>query len=80
MVAAIYADNLACSRSDSFRGIAGRGLAMQAMTRDRNDIKGHVCGRVGHFKIKCPLRVEQQQENDGQQPQRREGQQKHPSR
>ena len=57
MMAAIYADNLARSRSGSFRGIAGRSAAMQAMTRDRNDIKCHFCGRVGHFKIECPLRV-----------------------
>ena len=38
------------------------------------------CGRVGHFKIKCPLRVKQQQENDGQKPQQREGQQNHQRR
>ena len=51
------------------------------MTRDRNDIKCHFCGRVGQFKIKCLLRVkQQQQENDGQQPQHREGQQNHPRR
>ena len=71
MTAAIYADNLARSRSDSFRGIAGRGAAMQAMIRDRNDNKCQLCGRVGHFKTKCPLRVKQQQKNDGQQPQQR---------
>ena len=65
MVAAIYADNLASSRSDSFRGIAGRGADMQAMALDRNDVKCHFCGRVGHIKIECPLRVKQQQENDG---------------
>ena len=53
---------------------------MQAMTRDRNDIKCHFCGRVGHSKIKCPFRVKQQQENGGQQPQQREGQQNHPRR
>ena len=74
MMAAIYADNLACSRSDLFRGIAGRGATMQAMTHDRNDIKCHFCGRVGHFKIKRTLRVNQQQENGGKQPQQREGQ------
>ena len=67
MMAAISADNLARSRSDSFRGIVGRGAAMQTMTRDRNDIKCHFCGRVGHFKSKCSLRVkQQQQENYGQ--------------
>ena len=80
MMAAIYAGNLAHSRSDSFRGIAGRDAAMQAVTRYRSDIKCHVCGRVGHFKIKCPLRVKQQQENDEQQQQQREGQQNHPRR
>ena len=75
---AIYADNLARSRSDSFRGIAGRGAAMQAMTRDRNNTKCHFCGRVRHFKIKCPLRG--QQENDRQQSQKREEKNKHPRR
>ena len=30
MIAAIYADNMARARSDSFRGIAGRGCAMHA--------------------------------------------------
>ena len=73
-------DHLACSRFDSFRGIAGRGAAMQAMIRDRNDIQCHFCGSVGHFKIKCPLYVKQQQENDGQQPQQREEQQNNPRR
>ena len=51
MMVAIYEDNLARSRSDSSNGIAGRGAAMQTMTCDRNDIKGHLCGRVGHFQI-----------------------------
>ena len=77
---AIYADNLARSRSDSFRGIAGRGAAMQAMTRDRNDIKCHICGRVRHLKSKCPLRFKHQQQNDGQQPQQREEHQNNPRR
>ena len=45
---------------------------MQTMTRDRNDTKCHFCGRVDHFKIKCPLRVKQLQENDAEQPQQRE--------
>ena len=48
MMAAIYADNPARSCSDSFRGIAGHGAAIQAMTRDRN-ITCHFCGRIGHF-------------------------------
>ena len=78
MMAAIYAANLARSRSASFMGIAGRGAAMQETTRGRNDIKCDFCGRVGHFKIKCFLCVkQQQQENDGQQRQQREGQQNH---
>ena len=79
-MAAISADNLARSSSDAFRVIAGRSAAMQAMTRDRNDIKCHLCDRVDHFKMKCPLRVKKQQGNDGQQPQQREGQQNHPRR
>ena len=53
-MAVIYKDNLARSRSDSFRGIAGRGAAMQALVRDRNDIKCHIFYRVGHFKSKGP--------------------------
>ena len=45
---------------------------MQAMTRDRKDIKCHICGRVGHFKSKCPLCFKHQQQDDGQQPQQSE--------
>lgn len=37
VMAAVYADKLARSRSGSFMGIAGRGAAMKAMVRDRND-------------------------------------------
>ena len=80
MSLAIYADNLTRSRSGSFGGIAGRGAAMQAMTRDRNDIKCNICGRVGHFKLKCPLRFKHQQQNDRQQPQQREEHQNNPRR
>ena len=54
MMAVIYADNLARLRSDYFRSITGRGAAMQAMTRDRNDIKYHFCARVGQFKFNSP--------------------------
>ena len=72
MMSAIYADNLARPRPYSFRGIAGRGAAMQAMTRDRKDIKCHICGRVGHFKSKWPLCFKHQQQADGQQPQQSE--------
>ena len=71
MMAAISAHNLAGSRSDAFMGIAGRGAAMQAMTRDYNDTNCHVCDRVGNFKRKCPRRFKLQQQNDGQQPQQR---------
>ena len=80
MIAAIYADNLARSRSESLRGIVGRGATMPAMIQDRNDIKCHLCGRVGHCKVKCLLRVKQQQKNGGQLPQQREEQQNNPSR
>ena len=80
MMVAIYADNQAHSRSDLFRGFAERSAAMQVMTRDRNDIKCHICGRVGHFKTKCPLRFKHQQQNDGQQPQQREEHQHNPRR
>ena len=59
MVATINADNLARSRSYSSRGIAGRGPAMKATTRDRNDIRCRFCSRVGHVKIKFPLRIKQ---------------------
>ena len=71
-MAAICAHNLVLSRSDSLKGIAGCGAAMQAMTHDRNDVKCRFRGRVGHIKSKCPLRVKQQHKNDGQQPKQRE--------
>ena len=54
MMAAIYADILACSRSDAFRGIAGRGAPMRSIICDHNDIRCHICDRVGHFKSLCP--------------------------
>ena len=64
MMPTIYADNLARSRSDSSRGIARRGAAMQAINSDCNGIKCHICGRVGHFKSECSLRVKHQQQNN----------------
>ena len=76
----IYVDNLVRLRSDSFRGIAGRGAAIQAVVHDRDDIKSHICDRVGRFKSKCPLRFKHQQQNDGQQPQQREEHQNNPRR
>ena len=60
MMAAIYADILACSRSDAFRGIAGRGAPMRSIICDHNDIRCHICDRVGHFKSLCPLRFKHQ--------------------
>ena len=51
MIPAMYADNPTRSLSVSFRGIAGRGTAMKAMVRDRNDIK-YIDRRIGHFKHK----------------------------
>ena len=41
MMAAIHADNLDRSRSNSFKSIAGGGVAMKAKTRDFNDKKSH---------------------------------------
>ena len=39
----IYADNFTHSDSDSSRGIAGRGVAMQATGRDLSDTDCHYC-------------------------------------
>ena len=77
-MASIYADNLALSRSDSLKGVAGCGAAMHAMTRNRDDAKCRFRGRAGHIKSMCSLRVNQQQEHDGQQPQPREEQRECP--
>ena len=41
MMSKIYADNLARSNSHSSRGIAGRGVAMQATGRDLSNINCH---------------------------------------
>ena len=43
MMSKIYADNLACSHSDSSRGIAGRGVAMQATGRDIGEVNCLYC-------------------------------------
>ena len=52
MMLKINADNLAHSNSDS-RGIAGRGVAMQATRRDLSKIKCHYCNKFGHYKNDC---------------------------
>ena len=49
----IYADNLARSHSDSSRGIAGRGVAMQATGRDLSKINCYYCNKFGHYKNDC---------------------------
>ena len=53
MMLKIYADNLARSHSDSSRGIAGRGVAMQATGRDLNKINCYYCNKFGHYKNEC---------------------------
>ena len=53
MMSKIYADNLARSHSDSSRGIAGRGIAMQATRRDLSKIICHYRNKFGHHKNDC---------------------------
>ena len=54
MMAAIYVDNL--SHSESSKGVAGRGAAMQAVDRDHTTrVLYHYCDQFGHFKRKYPL-------------------------
>ena len=53
MMLTIYADNLARSNSDSSRGIAGRGVVMQATGRDFSKINCHYCNKFGHYKNDC---------------------------
>ena len=60
MMTAIYADNL--SRSESSKGIAGRGTAMQAVDRDRTSVLCHYCDQFGHLKKKCLLRIKHKQQ------------------
>ena len=74
MMAAIYADNL--SRSESSKGIAGRGAAMQAVDWDRTSALCPYYDQFGHFKINCPLRIKHQQQQR-QQPVRHHQQQQH---
>ena len=74
LMAAIYVDNV--SRSESSKGIAGRGAAMQAVDRDRTSVLYHYCNQFGHFKRKYPLRIKQQQQQR-QQPVRHHQQQQY---
>ena len=53
MMSKIYAENLARSHSDSSRGIAGRGVAMQATGRDLSIINNYYCNKFGHYKNDC---------------------------
>ena len=53
MMSRVYADNLAHSHSDSSRGIAGRGVAMQATWRDLSKINCYYCNKFGHYKNVC---------------------------
>ena len=53
MMSKIYADNLARSHSDSSRGIAGRGVAMQATGQDFSKINYYYCNKLGHYKNDC---------------------------
>ena len=53
MMSKIYADNLARSHSDSSRGIAERGIAMQATGRDLSKIDCYYCNKFGHYKNDC---------------------------
>ena len=53
MMSKIYADNLARSNSDSSRGIAGSGVAMQVTGWDLSEINCHYCNKFGHYKNDC---------------------------
>ena len=53
MMSKIYADNLARSNSDSSRGIAGSGVAMQATGWDLSKINCHYCNKFGRYKNDC---------------------------
>ena len=45
-----YAGNLARSNSNSSKGIAGRGVTIQATERDLSNTKCHYCSKFGHYK------------------------------
>ena len=60
MMATIYADNL--SRSESSKGIAGSGSAVQEVDRDRTSVLCYYCDQLAHFKRKCPLRIKHHQQ------------------
>ena len=53
MMSKIYTDNLACSNSNSSRGIAGRGVAMQAIGPDLSNLNCHDYNKFGHYKNDC---------------------------
>ena len=53
MMSKIYANNFARSNSDSSRGTAGRGVAMQAMGQDLSKINCHYCNTFDHDKNGC---------------------------
>ena len=53
MMSKNYAGNLAHSNSNSLRGIAGRGAAMQATGRDLSKTNCHYCNKFGHYKNDC---------------------------
>ena len=72
IMVAIYANNL--PRSESSKGIAGRGAAMQAVDRERTSVLCHYCDQFRHFKRKYLLRTKRQQQQR-QQPVRHHQQQ-----
>ena len=53
MISKIYTDNLASSHSDSPRGIAGRGVTMQATGWDLSKMSCHYCILFGRYKNDC---------------------------